>query len=715
MKKPHSPDFMRCAATLLAVCALVGTTHAAEKIDRHALVTRHNPSTEKLDPLSPFTVGNGSFAFTADATGLQTFPDVYENGIPLHTMSDWGWHSAPNPQHYTAAEATRDYDIGGRKVPYLSGAGDHHDYTPAADWLRANPQRLDLGHLGLILRHADGKPVAAKELKDVHQTLDLWSGMLDSRFTVDGQPVHVRTACDPQRDLLAVEVESPLLSNSRAGIFIAFPGASSDFKQAADWQHPAAHQTTIATEPGRCTITRTLDATKYFARVEWSDGAEFESAKEPHHYEIYARGCEALRIVCAFSPQPLNDILPEPKAVFAASAAHWKKFWLTGGVVDLSGSTDPRWRELERRIVLSQYLLAVNCAGTTPPQETGLMTNSWYGKFHLEMHWWHAAQFALWGHPKLLEKSLAWYLQILPQARAIAQAQGYDGVRWPKMTDPSGANSPSKVAAFLIWQQPHPIYFAELLYRAHPDRATLDKYRELVFQTATFMASYPHWDAAAQRFVLGPQLIPAQESWGKYREQTINPTYELAYWHWALETAQRWRLRLGLPRDPHWDHVLAGLAQPTVRDGVYAAVEKPALDLRDDHPAVLSALGMVPPTPLIDPAIMRRTLAGVLKNWDWSSTWGWDYPMIAMTATRLGEPDTALNALLMDVPKNRYLPNGCNYQEARLPVYFPGNGGLLAAIALMAAGWDGAPTHDAPGFPPDGKWKVRAEGLLPLP
>ena len=52
-----------------------------------------------------------------------------------------------------------------------------------------------------------------------------------------------------------------------------------------------------------------------------------------------------------------------------------------------------------------------------PPQETGLTVNSWYGKFHLEMHWWHAAHFALWNRTPLLEKSLGWYDRILPAAR----------------------------------------------------------------------------------------------------------------------------------------------------------------------------------------------------------------------------------------------------------------------------------------------------------
>jgi hypothetical protein len=46
--------------------------------------------------------------------------------------------------------------------------------------------------------------------------------------------------------------------------------------------------------------------------------------------------------------------------------------------------------------------------------------------------------------------------------------------------------------------------------------------------------------------------------------------------------------------------------------------------------------------------------------------------------------------------------------------YFPANGGLLYAVAMMAAGWDGSPKTSAPGFPTRG-WKVRWEGLSSAP
>ena len=82
--------------------------------------------------------------------------------------------------------------------------------------------------------------------------------------------------------------------------------------------------------------------------------------------------------------------------------------------------------------------------------------------------------------------------------------------------------------------------------------------------------------------------------------------------------------------------------------------------------------------------------------------------------TRLGEPEKAVEALLMNKRTNTYLPNGHNYQDPRLRVYLPGNGGLLTAIALMCAGWDGCEIEN-PGFPKNGKWNVMWEGLSPMP
>jgi len=710
----HIPAAHRLAVLLL----LLTQTAWATPIDRPALVTRHNVVLRQFDTSNPLTVGNGEFAFTVDVTGLQTFPEAYEKTIPLGTLSDWGWHTVPNTNGWSIDSFQfKEYtDLNGRKVPYADVP--HNQQTPEIKWLRANPHRLHLGQIGLVLKHADGSPAQPSDLKDISQHLYLWDGKIISDFKLDGQPVSVTTVCAPDQDTLAVRVVSPLLQSNQLKVQIRFPYGTGE-TVTADWNHPDAHETIFSQhKTNTAHFERTLDNDRYVMDAEWSAGTTLTNTAK-HEFQIQPDGkVWGMDLVCAFAATnpPAKD-LPTFLQVKHAAQRHWNNFWQTGGAIDLSGSTDPRWFELERRIVLSQYLTAIQDAGQNPPQETGLTYNTWEGKFHLEMHWWHEAHFALWNRLPLLEKSLGYYQKILTRAEGTAKKQGYAGARWPKMTSPGGAESPSPVGPFLVWQEPHPIFYAELCYRVHGDRATLDQFKDIVFQTADFMASYATWDPKTKRYVLGPILQCAQEIFPK--NNTFNPTFELTYWRWALEAAQQWRQRLGLPRDEKWDAVLKDLAKPPVGDGKYLFTEttpdcytNPKWNA--DHPAVLGALSFVP-GPQIDFPTMQSTFNWIWQNWNWPDTWGWDYPMLAMTAARLGQPDRAVDALLLDTPKNHYAINGHVYQRPGLTIYLPANGGLLYATALMAAGWDGAPKRNAPGFPDNGQWKVRWENLRPAP
>ena len=91
---------------------------AQEKIDRKALVLRHTVHNRHFDSLESVTVGNGRFAFTVDATGLQSFPNAYAKGVPLGTQSEWGWHSFPNAKQYKFEDALKTYHLNGRDVKY---------------------------------------------------------------------------------------------------------------------------------------------------------------------------------------------------------------------------------------------------------------------------------------------------------------------------------------------------------------------------------------------------------------------------------------------------------------------------------------------------------------------------------------------------------------------------------------------------------------------
>ncbi|MDQ1087227.1 hypothetical protein [Siphonobacter sp. SORGH_AS_1065] len=241
----------------------------------------------------------------------------------------------------------------------------------------------------------------------------------------------------------------------------------------------------------------------------------------------------------------------------------------------------------------------------------------------------------------------------------------------------------------------------------------MKKYADLVEATADFMASYTTLEG--NRYVLGKGLIPAQECF--HQEETFNPTFELTYWRWALETAQQWRERQKLGRKKEWDDVLQKLSPLPQKDGVYLATESAPDSYTNpnwmtDHPAVLGALGVMPQQTGMDSTIMHRTLDLIWEKWNWDHTWGWDFPMTAMTATRLYQPEKAIDALLMPVQKNTYLPNDHNFQDGRLRIYLPGSGGLLAAAALLCAGFDGS-IKENPGLPRH--WKVKWEGLKKMP
>jgi hypothetical protein len=700
-------------------------TPAQTPIDRHALVSRHNPVNEKVDPLSALSVGNGRFAFTVDVTGMQSFPEAYDKGIPIGTESQWGWHSFPDSNQYRFEETLKSYEIHGRNISY-SVQGKN----PAVEYFRVNPHRLQLGNIGLELTKKDGTPATIDDIKDIRQGLILWSGEIKSHFTLEGAPVDVTTVAHPDADEVAFSIRSPLIAAHRLHIRLRFPYPTGAFTDEGDsWTHESDHKTILV---NATTIRHDLDTTHYYIITTTPI-----QAFKPHYFLMTPSGeADTFSFACRFSPtlpqtpdgeaQSRNGDVHTPDDYTCTqqlSTTAWRNFWQQGAVVDLSGSTDPRAGELERRIVLSQYLTRIQDAGDYPPQETGLTYNSWYGKPHLEMHWWHEAHFALWGHPELLERSLRWYGKVVDSAKSIATRQGYRGVRWQKMTDPQGHESPSSVGAFLIWQQPHFIYLAELCYRAEKKRSPqtadslLKKYAALVFATADFMASYAFYDTAIQRYVLGPGLIPAQERFKQ--DSTVNPCFELAYWRWALQTALQWKTRMGQRPEAAWQEVLEKLAPLPQHDSLYYPAES-ATDAytnpryRGDHPVVLATYGFLPATKGLDTARMAVTYRWIEENWDWPSTWGWDYPLVAMSATRLGLPQKAVDALLMPEKKNTYLSNGHNFQDDRLRLYLPGNGGLLSAIALMCAGYDGGPGPN-PGFPQDGKWRVHWEGLNQMP
>lgn len=684
------------SASILLV--LVCQPLAAQRIDRRALVERHNIDSQAL--MATLPVGNGEFAFSMDGTGLQTFAG--------NTMTHWGWHSFPLPPGYKPEDVpkTATFEQGRLK----GGQEWPKEHAALGRWLFDNPHRMSLGRLRLRRIGVDLTP---QDIVGLKKHLDLWGGTHTSNFTIDGQPVRVETCAHPLLDMVAVRIQSPLLAGNKLQVQLDFPYPS--LKELptwiGDWGKPDQHQSLeIGRQRARVDIERKVDNERYTVTLAADKGTIAQVGT--HAWSVTpTAGTDTLEVTSLYAPRnkPAPKNIPNFHAARLAAGSRWQSFWRSGGAIDLSASKDPRWKELERRIVLSQYHTAVQSAGSLPPPEIGLMSiDGWRSKFHMEMLWWHLAHYALWDRWEMCDKALSFYKTTSPQAKTLAKQLGYEGLMWPKMVGPEARNSVWVGTNILQWKQPHPIFFAELEYRLRPTRKTLEKWKDIVFGTADFMADYPVNNPATGKYSLEPLMTANERVIGK------DGAFELAYWRYALQRAEEWRRRLGLPVDPKWREVRRNLAPLPKLGDVYIEVsewtDNYTADKAWEHPDPVGALGMLPPVEGVDPGIARNTVRKVWESWDWDRTWGWDFPWLAMAAARTDQPQIAIEALLKDSKQNVYPENGIN-----IGWYLPGNGGLLYAVAMMAAGWDGAPRRATPGFPADGSWVVRWEGLKKAP
>ena len=648
-------------------------------IDRKALVSRHNIRPADITRVIP--LGNGETCFGCDRTGLQTFGG--------NALAHWAWHSFPAPE---SVDLPTWPETGSFMQGRLTGTGQDifpKDRWDGVEYTFDNPHSVNLGRLAFV--HQDGSALSEEEIENSRRECHLWSGKLDTFFSFGGKTVSVTGCVHPEQHALSMKIAG----GEYLAIALDFPYASIEQKMTmGDFDAPDRHETAFAPEGNRCRITRHMDDLDYWAELSWTN-ADLEITGR---HSLILRPSGETELTLRYDGEEITAPNPTFAETLAASAAAYEYYWSNGGAIDLSESTDQRWFELERQIVLSQYLMAVQSRGSWPCAESGLMFNDrWRGQFHMEMTWWHIAHYALWSRMECADKQLSCFQSFLPMAKKLAAQLGYAGAKWGKSVGPEGRSAPWGGNLALLWKQPHPIYFAELEYLNRPTQETLHKWAEIIKETADHMADY-----AVRKddgyYHLDPAMPPCELGF------THDTLFDLAYWRWALETAQVWQERMGNPRVEKWEDVSTHLAPLPVQDGLY--IRSPEwtetyTKQNYEHPDPVGIYGMIPPTDKVDPEIARASLKKVMETWDMNHIWGWDFPWIAMCATRTGEPEIAVNAIL----SCKLDEIGCN--DAGSYPYLPANGAILFAAAMMAAGRNG---EHAPGFPKDG-WVVRQENI----
>jgi hypothetical protein len=269
------------------------------------------------------------------------------------------------------------------------------DLPEVSQWLIGNPNRINLGRIGLTYR---GEYLSASQISGPSQQLDVWNGVITSTFKVAGNPVQVVTQGDFDSDAVTFEVKSDLLHSGDLTVTLDFPYPpihSTKYKYevfVGVYDFPDNHTTSIVPSSRSDTahIYHELQETTYFVNLRWpsKSGVHLSKAKNStgvakHRYTLSpTRASSSLTFTAHFSPD--REIPKSPAVIQQRNKAGWHKYWKNGGFVDLTRSSNPAADELQRRIILSQYHVRVNSAATgQSPQESGLMNNGWYGTYSL--------------------------------------------------------------------------------------------------------------------------------------------------------------------------------------------------------------------------------------------------------------------------------------------------------------------------------------------
>ena len=193
-------------------------------------------------------------------------------------MSHWGWHSFPPPYGWTPEQvpATGTFQKG------RNTGGDH--FPPETEAIRAwmfdNPHIMNLGRLRLM--RPNERILASDELTGLKRTLDLWTGVQTSRYTLDGRDVTVETCVHSSLDLVAVHIESALLADGDLEVALDFGYPTlTNAAWIGDFARTTLGHTTEARRINgrRLDLRRDVDAVAYHVSLEAAAGC---SVREPH-------------------------------------------------------------------------------------------------------------------------------------------------------------------------------------------------------------------------------------------------------------------------------------------------------------------------------------------------------------------------------------------------------------------------------------------------
>ena len=528
-------------------------------------IIKYNLKFNKIDSKNPVTIGNGDFALTLDQTGTQSLYQIY-NDIPLSTMSNKHWF-------YKEKKEIKKTNVKGKYYMLYN-----LDNDPYYEIDRRYPHKYSFMQ---ILLYDGDKLINQDKISDVSQELDLYYGILKSSFLYDGMMNKSEAFVYQDHDELSFKLDS---KNLKLALRFNYPSYIK-----VGYRLDIIPRVSINNDM----ITLYYDEKNSLSFKIWANS----------NYQIKDNMLIFDNNSVSFSLS-LDEI---KKGIFL------DKFWDEDNGIIIDNEA------LVRRMVLSKYLLHINCSGVYPPQESGLTYNSWNSKFHLEMHLIHSLWNIYNNHIDDLAKSFDYYLRIIPMAKKRAIENGYKGIRLPKMTAPDGMDSPSTIGPLLIWQAPHILFMLQECYFINKRLDIINKYEPLIKGTIDFMISFLTFKDGKYQ-ILDPMLEACEAI--PY-DKCFNPSFELEYWRYTLNRQAIIDEVLYQKKRYQYDEITKNIIKPKEDDGIYLKTYgvRDKYDIYKDHPTEGFLMSFFKSS-VVDKNKMIRTINFILEKMDLSSYWG---------------------------------------------------------------------------------------------
>lgn len=301
---------------LLVFFILVNCCRNSQKVNHGELISANNIENSFIDSLNPFKVGNPEFIFAVDMTGMQTFPEYYRGNNSLGTL---------------------------------------------AAWTKSNPCRFNLGVVGLHILKKNGKEISVNDIAKPDQRLNIWNGEIESMFSVEDIPVHLKTVCHSDYDMISVKISSGLIQQGRLRIKIAFETADLPDDN-SDHDTEMNDVTNIISDTNNITaINRIADKENYYILL-WRNGAVLRQITKHLYYLEPESGDSVYSFSCQFMKDSADGRVQNFGETSAASKKSWGKFWNSLNENDFrkySGPVDP---ELKKQAILLRYLSGISCS-----------------------------------------------------------------------------------------------------------------------------------------------------------------------------------------------------------------------------------------------------------------------------------------------------------------------------------------------------------------